>query len=234
MSKNKNSITTAQIAFASSLIAILCTYALSTSSIQLAVGFWTLFSGAAIFSGSAIILGLVSLLGRRKQRNIIDKVLAIFSIVVPVIMLIFVFLLPRVHADHDPAPRLVCGTNLRGLGVAMHIYSQEYKDKKYPTPDNWCDLLVKYADVDEKMFICKMAKKSGNAKRSHYAINPNCEPDSPLDIILLFETKGGWNQFGGAELLTTENHEGKGCNILFNDKRVRFVRKEKLSELKWK
>ena len=51
---------------------------------------------------------------------------------------------------------------------------------------------------------------------------------------MLFETKGGWNQFGGPEILTTENHGGKGCNVLFNNGSVRFVRTKELVKLKWK
>ncbi|MHC4463913.1 MAG: hypothetical protein ACYS30_21135 [Planctomycetota bacterium] len=43
-----------------------------------------------------------------------------------------------------------------------------------------------------------------------------------------------WNKYGGPEILTTKNHKGKGCNILFNDSRVEFVKTERLGELKWK
>jgi prepilin-type processing-associated H-X9-DG protein len=50
--------------------------------------------------------------------------------------------------------------------------------------------------------------------------------------VLLFETNGGWNKFGGPEILTTENHYGKGSNILFNDGHVRFVSHE-FDKLKW-
>ena len=53
-------------------------------------------------------------------------------------------------------------------------------------------------------------------------------------VVLLFETKDGWNQLGGPEILTTENHEGKGCNILLNDGTARFVKTDELSKLKWK
>jgi hypothetical protein len=42
-----------------------------------------------------------------------------------------------------------------------------------------------------------------------------------------------WNQFGGPEILTTENHRGKGCNVLFNNGRVEFVKVKRLGELKW-
>jgi prepilin-type processing-associated H-X9-DG protein len=71
-------------------------------------------------------------------------------------------------------------------------------------------------------------------RRCHYALNPNCGPNSPGDVVLLFETTGGWNQYGGPEILTTENHGGKGCNVLFNDGSVRFVDADELTKLKWR
>ncbi|HSV99683.1 MAG TPA: H-X9-DG-CTERM domain-containing protein [Sedimentisphaerales bacterium] len=64
-------------------------------------------------------------------------------------------------------------------------------------------------------------------------MNPNAGPRQASDVVLLFESKPGWNQSGGAELLTTENHQGKGCNVLFTDGHVEFVKTEYLSELRW-
>jgi prepilin-type processing-associated H-X9-DG protein len=115
----------------------------------------------------------------------------------------------------------------------MQVYASEY-DNKYPTADRWCDLLLQYGRAHEELYVCKGAFKKGNKKPCHYAMNPNCEANSPPDMVLLFETKGGWNQHGGPELLTFENHKGKGCNILFNDLHVEFVNTERLGRLKWK
>ena len=42
-----------------------------------------------------------------------------------------------------------------------------------------------------------------------------------------------WNQVRGPEMLTTDNHKGKGCNILFNDGHVEFVKAERIAELNW-
>jgi prepilin-type processing-associated H-X9-DG protein len=63
---------------------------------------------------------------------------------------------------------------------------------------------------------------------------PRAKKHELRDVVLLFETKGSWNQYGGPEILTTENHGGKGCNVLFNDGSVRFVKTEELGMLRWR
>ena len=46
--------------------------------------------------------------------------------------------------------------------------------------------------------------------------------------------KSRWNQVGGPEVLTTENHQGRGCNILFADGHAEFVFVEEIPSLRWK
>jgi len=71
--------------------------------------------------------------------------------------------------------------------------------------------------------------------RSHYAMNPACGPKSPRDVVLLFESKPGWNQYGGPELFTFDNHDPKGGCVLLNDGTVKFIRtEEELKQLRWK
>ncbi len=53
-------------------------------------------------------------------------------------------------------------------------------------------------------------------------------------VVLLFESRPGWNQFGGPELLTFDNHGGRGCNILFSDGKIRFIKPEDAVNLRWK
>ena len=70
---------------------------------------------------------------------------------------------------------------------------------------------------------------------SDYAMNPNCREDSPKDMVFLFESKPGWNQHGGAELFTFENHDPRGGLVLLNDGTVKFIRtEEELKQLRWK
>ena len=71
--------------------------------------------------------------------------------------------------------------------------------------------------------------------KSHYAMNPECRPDSPPETVLLFETKAGWNQHGGPDLFTVDNQDPKGGCVLFNDGTVKFIRtEEELKQLRWK
>jgi len=114
----------------------------------------------------------------------------------------------------------------------MLIYANDYDDM-YPIPSKWCDLLIEHCDVSEKTFRCKGAQQGP----CNYAMNKNVEKlgtSAPPDMVLLFETHPGWNQVGGPEILTTENHQEDGCNVLFVDSHMEFVKTRDLERLRWK
>jgi prepilin-type processing-associated H-X9-DG protein len=154
-----------------------------------------------------------------------------------------------------------CESNLHTIKDTLNEYSKKYG--QYPPAEKWCDVLMQESPISGSSFSCisaweeryhqtidqsadpnsqwrlifKYSDPNGKisyVKRGYYAINPNCEPNSPNNIVLLFETKGGWNQFGGPEILTTDWHRKKGCNVLFNDGHVEFVKPNKIGKLKWK
>ena len=176
---------------------------------------------AIVFGGVSLFL-IISSGGRLK--GILLALLAIVFAVTPIATTHSLRLLTKTETL-----RAYCWSNLNSLRMAITSYSDRFEGK-YPTANQWCDLLVQYAYTNENIFICSTAGEG----RCHYAINPNVEPNSPPDIVLLFETKGGWNQYGGPELLAPENHTGKGCNILFNSGSIKFVRKKDFPKLKWK
>jgi hypothetical protein len=185
-----------------------------------------------IFPGSylvSLVLGIVSIFKIKKNKNELKgirlaagAVLADATIAVGIILGILFAVQPVIH-------RIVCGMNMEGLGKALSIYANDFDDK-YPTPEKWCDLLIQYAEVTEKSFRCPSAKKG----RSHYAINPDCQLKSPPDVVVLFETGPGWNQFGGPERLVSDRHWWRGSCVLFNNSQVQFIRKKDLGQLKWK
>ncbi|NLZ07901.1 MAG: hypothetical protein GXY19_22230 [Phycisphaerae bacterium] len=66
-------------------------------------------------------------------------------------------------------------------------------------------------------------------------MNSNNTEASPDDMVFLFESKPSWNQHGGPELFTFDNHEPRGGCVLLNDGTVKFVRsEEELHALRWK
>jgi len=107
-----------------------------------------------------------------------------------------------------------------------------------PSPTEWCDLIERYMrerrrpeNMIKWAFVCPSAWEG----RCDYAMNPECRTDSPSDTVHLFETKAGWNQHGGPELFTFDNHDPRGGLVLLHDGTVRFIRtEEELKQLRWK
>ena len=145
--------------------------------------------------------------------------------------------------------RTRCANNLKNQWFRFRIHNKHEALRQndpslrnqtlYPTPTNWCDDILRHYPVfdrgiykwDDKPNVCPSAGEGKN----HYAMNTNCRPDSEADMVLLFETKAGWNQHGGPELFTFDNHEPKGGCVLLNDGTVKFIRtKEELRQLRWK
>ncbi len=124
---------------------------------------------------------------------------------------------------------LWCEEHLSHLKYPFKEYADNHNGQ-YPPPNQWCDTIIEEHENSVRDLICK----AGSTARSHYAMNPHATPDSPGNIVLLFETKGGWNQSGGPELLTTENHKGRGCNVLYVGGHVQFVRSKDIDKLRWK
>jgi prepilin-type processing-associated H-X9-DG protein len=142
-------------------------------------------------------------------------------------------LLPALSRAQQAALQTVCAQNMHDLGKAMFSYTNDYDDK-FPTQTKWCDLLIEYTEVPPEEFRCKAAPQQG---QSNYAMNKNLEnfdrDSAPSNMVALFETHPGWNQVGGPEMLTTDNHKGDSCTVLFVDGHVEFIKKQNLDELKW-
>jgi hypothetical protein len=116
--------------------------------------------------------------------------------------------------------------------------------KKRSKSEEWISSIFKCPSVQKRVSAEKLhnepneqnsIEKAISLFESHYAMNPNCKPDSPADMVLLFETKAGWNQHGGPELFTFDNHNPCGGCVLLNDGTVKFIRtEEELQSLRWK
>jgi hypothetical protein len=130
-----------------------------------------------------------------------------------------------------------CATNLYCLGVELRTMSRE--GAAWPAPDKWCDVLPFWRVASNPGAPGSIARQlvcpSAGEGKCHYAMNSACRADSPADMVLLFETKAGWNQHGGAELFTFDHHNPKGGLVLLNDGTVKFIRtEEELKQLRWR
>ncbi len=129
--------------------------------------------------------------------------------------------------------RSVCADNLPGLHGSLTSVAD---NQAYPAPTQWCDAVLRHRQKSspDRSYV-KSDFECPSARTCHYAINPDCKLDSPKDAVLLFETKAGWNQHGGPELFTFDNHEPRGGCVLLNDGTVKFVRtEEELRQLRWR
>jgi hypothetical protein len=144
--------------------------------------------------------------------------------------------------------RVQCASNLKNLWYRLQLYQQVRETRLngptktdariYPPPAKWCvDMIRAYesAGMSNKALMKPHICPSAGLGENHYAMNPNCNPDSPAEMVLLFESKAGWNQHGGPELFTFDNHDPKGGCVLLNDGTVKFIRTpEELLQLRWK
>jgi prepilin-type processing-associated H-X9-DG protein len=184
----------------------------------------------------ALIFGIIALVkinkagGQLKGIGLAIAGIAAPAVLLPIFAIMMGILLPSLVRVRHLATRMVCANNLSMQASSMLVYANEYD--KYPTPEKWNDLLIQHAEVSGEKFQCNLDKQGP----SSYAMNENIAelgPAAPPDMVLIFESKPGWNQAGGPELLTTQNHQGDGCNIVFNDGHTEFVKVWDVNDLKW-
>ncbi len=107
--------------------------------------------------------------------------------------------------------RLRCAADLRGLGLTMMLYTNDFEDE-YPAAEKWCDLLVEYEEADPRHFVCRGA--GAKVGESSYAFNRNLVGwnvwDVPPDAVLLFETYVGMGA-GERDGLLSERRSCEFC-----------------------
>ena len=125
-------------------------------------------------------------------------------VVIAIIAMLLAILMPALNKVKKIAQRVVCGTNLKGLGTAHVVYANEYRDSYaiqgkgtrqvlgssttdwYNKAKVWSDtqtitvgaslyLLVREADVSPKSFICPSGDQKEFSGKAPTSVNP--QPD---------------------------------------------------------
>ena len=88
---------------------------------------------------------------------------------------------------------MACAYNLQQISKAMLLYSND-NNSSYPEQNRWCDLLLEYEQIELKHFLCPGVTFQWRRQvfpwpvpkneKCYYAMNPNCEPNSPTDTVL--------------------------------------------------
>ena len=152
----------------------------------------------------AIVCGIIALVKINKSQGQLKGTgLAVTGLVIPAVLtvilpLFLAVMMPALGKAREFARRIVCATNMQGLSTAMMIYMNDYDDK-FPTPQQWCDLLIQEVDVSPKSFQCP---KEPDGSFS-YAINRNIYEVQPgpddNQMVIMFESNLGKNGVGGLE-----------------------------------
>ncbi len=141
----------------------------------------------------------------------------------------------RIFPRHSHASRMPCASNLWTLSNALVVYAANHQDN-LPPAEKWCDVLMAEPGITHNHFIC--ARSNAKKGQSSYTLNKhiigrNLDELSP-NTVILFESKPGWNQIGGAELLTPENHRlHPGSNVMLNNGKIRWYKTTDFNQLNW-
>jgi len=196
----------------------------------------------------SLICGIVGLVkisnsnGKLKGNGLAIAGLILSGFMLFALPILLAILMPALNKVKHISQRVVCGTNIKGLGTAIMVYSNDYDDMP-PTSEKWCDLLIAECDVSLKSFVCP--DSDAVEGESCYAMNIHAAGKNlgelPADMVLLFEADTSqlslgqkpWNLAGGKNMLTTQNHNGEGCNVGFVDGHTEFVTEQDIPNLRW-
>jgi hypothetical protein len=159
--------------------------------------------------------------------------------IIVIITVLVLFVSGIVIIDQLPkwaAPVQDCNYKLRQLGLYFAMLSENSK----PIDDNWCDQIIveffngTYSKEVYSIFSC--IKDNAEKHQSTYALNTNAVGRMKFsnEMVILFDSKKGWNNVGGPELLAPENNKGQGCYILFGNFKTKFIKISDLDKLNWK
>ncbi len=219
------------------LVAVLAVLAMflnpNEAMLPLAVNQMLIPAGIA-FLALALITGVAALVMIKSSAGALGgRRLALLGIIIPIVA-VAAYLRTATPAEEEEqlSPSSQCKAAINELGADLLAYAKG-NDGKLPAADKWCDILLGKTK-DESAFKCPVAEGG----RCSFALNKyaaEAGSDLPENMVLLFESKPGWNQVGGPELFVAphESRGGERGNVVFANGISRFISEDRIEELKW-
>lgn len=182
-----------------------------------------------------IILGIIALIqiGRNPHKPHAQD-LAAASIFIGIIAILLFPALPCRYWIRPDPHRSSCKSNLKQIGTAINMYTQDWNDYYPTTGTPWPDALIPYLKNTRVLVCIEMESKDPT-----YAMNMLLKGLKEDDIampdktVLAFESIPGKNLFGGPELFPSPPRHKEGHTILFADGHVEQVPVSRLNTLNW-
>ena len=207
---------------------------------------WSLILGIAglvtcgLGSIAGVILGILGLKQvKEKPTEFTGSGLAIAGIVVScltvfigIFAMLAAVLFPVFARARESAYTSKCQLNVKQLGQAMMMYSNDY-DSKYPPAANWCDLIKPHVKKPTD-FKCPavIEKECGYGFNSALGGISEGQITNPADLVSIFESDGGWNANGARDAMIAKPRHMK-FSVGFADTHVEGVYPNNESRLQW-
>jgi prepilin-type processing-associated H-X9-DG protein len=137
----------------------------------------------------------------------------------------------------DPMTKSSCPAQMKQLGIAMLMYTQDYGGW-LPDPNRWSDELYEYLD-NWNLFTCPEAREKEYETRPTYAMNrqlrglKDTEMKDASGTVAIFESGPKRNLSGGAGLVVKPGRHNGGNNFMFVDGHVKYYKDGDISKMIW-